>query len=96
MNNLFKMILQTLDPMDSLIETTAKLPFKDYKTEMNNISLIHDKFELSPKLLKLEGVLGSGAYGIVRLGSLEDEYGNVTEVAVKMPKGETYDLFRNR
>ncbi|KZC06600.1 Fibroblast growth factor receptor 3 [Dufourea novaeangliae] len=71
---------------DQPIETTTKLLHKDYESEFNNIPLVHDKFELSPKLLKLNNILGSGAYGIVRLGSLEDKFGNTTNVAVKMLK----------
>jgi len=49
--------------------------------------LPRDKFQLPPQRLKLKGILGSGAYGIVRLASLRDEFGAVTDVAVKMMKG---------
>lgn len=65
---------------------------KEYERELDNNPLMHNKFELCPQLLKLGGVLGSGAYGIVRLGSLQDEFGNDKDVAVKMLKGETNDI----
>ncbi|KAI4477471.1 hypothetical protein M0802_014700, partial [Mischocyttarus mexicanus] len=37
-----------------------------------------DKFELCPKKLQLKDILGSGAYGIVRLGSFQDDFDNPT------------------
>jgi len=67
--------------MDSL----KKPSNRDYAVE--NILLPHDKFQLAPQQLKLKGILGSGAYGIVRLASLQDEFGTITDVAVKMMKG---------
>lgn len=51
--------------------------------------MLYDKFELDSQKLKLKGVLGSGAYGIVRLASFQDEFGVMTNVAVKMMKGIT-------
>ncbi|XP_043255159.1 tyrosine-protein kinase receptor torso-like [Colletes gigas] len=75
-----------LNPKDLPEGTITKLLDKDYTTDINNYPFIHDKFELRSKLLKLYGVLGSGAYGIVKLGSLRDEFGNVNNVAVKMLK----------
>ncbi|XP_076637189.1 tyrosine-protein kinase receptor torso-like [Colletes latitarsis] len=79
---------ESLNSKDSPKETITKLLDKDYTTDiiMTNYPFIHDKFELRSKLLKLYGVLGSGAYGIVKLGSLSDEFGNVNNVAVKMLK----------
>ncbi|XP_076235050.1 uncharacterized protein LOC143179621 [Calliopsis andreniformis] len=77
---------ENLNQKDLPIEVTAKLLQKDYESEIGNNTLIQDKFELCPQLLKLHGVLGSGAYGVVRLGSLQDEFGNVIDVAVKMLK----------
>ncbi|XP_076226455.1 tyrosine-protein kinase receptor torso-like isoform X3 [Nomia melanderi] len=68
------------------IETDMKLLHTDYDTEFNCSRLVHDKYELCPKLLKLNHVIGSGAYGVVRLGSLQDKFGNSTDVAVKMLK----------
>lgn len=69
--------------MDSL-----KKPLKrDYAIDNNVILLPHDKFQLAPQQLKLKGILGSGAYGIVRLASLQNEFGAVADVAVKMMKG---------
>ncbi|KAL0100085.1 hypothetical protein PUN28_019506 [Cardiocondyla obscurior] len=68
--------------MDSL-----KKPLKrDYAVDNSATLLPQDKFQLVPQQLKLKGILGSGAYGIVRLASLEDEFGAVTDVAVKMMK----------
>jgi len=68
-----------------------KKPLKrDYMDENagGNAGLLpRDKFQLAPQRLKLKGILGSGAYGIVRLASLRDEFGAVTDVAVKMMKG---------
>lgn len=69
--------------MDSL-----KKPLKrDYAVENSDILLLHDKFQLAPQQLKLKGILGSGAYGIVRLASFQDEFGVIADVAVKMMKG---------
>jgi len=47
----------------------------------------HDKFQLNPQQLKFKGILGSGAYGVVRLASLQNEFGSIIDVAVKMMKG---------
>ncbi|CAK9807810.1 Tyrosine-protein kinase receptor torso [Anthophora plagiata] len=71
------------------IEITEKLLSQNYGSEINDSvaqTLIQDEFELCPKMLKLKGVIGSGAYGVVRLGSLQRKPNNVIEVAVKMPK----------
>lgn len=57
-----------------------------------NALLPRDKFQLCPQRLKLKGILGSGAYGIVRLASLQDEFGTVMDVAVKMMKGTMQGL----
>ncbi|XP_020294315.1 tyrosine-protein kinase receptor torso-like isoform X2 [Pseudomyrmex gracilis] len=59
---------------------------RDYAIENADVLLPHDKFELSPQQLKLKGLLGSGAYGIVRLASLQVEFGTTIDVAVKMMK----------
>ncbi|XP_025266682.1 tyrosine-protein kinase receptor torso isoform X1 [Camponotus floridanus] len=72
------------DSIDSL-----KKPLKrDYAIENKDILLPYDKFELNSQKLKLKGVLGSGAYGIVRLASFQDEFGVMTDVAVKMMKDD--------
>ncbi|XP_050456394.1 tyrosine-protein kinase receptor torso-like isoform X1 [Cataglyphis hispanica] len=72
------------DSIDSL-----KKPLKrDYAVENGDTLLPYDKFELNPQKLKLKGVLGTGAYGIVRLASLHDEFDAVTDVAVKMMKDD--------
>lgn len=67
---------------------------RDYAIENADVLLPHDKFELSPQQLKLKGVLGSGAYGIVRLASLQVEFGTTIDVAVKMMKG-IIDIYKN-
>jgi len=69
--------------MDSL----KKLLNRDYAVENNDTVLPHNKFLLAPQRLKFKGILGSGAYGIVRLASLQDEFGAIADVAVKMMKG---------
>ncbi|XP_025160749.1 tyrosine-protein kinase receptor torso isoform X2 [Harpegnathos saltator] len=61
---------------------------RDYAIESGDTLLLRDKFEISPQQLKLKDVLGSGAYGIVRFASLQDEFGAVTDVAVKMMKDD--------
>ncbi|XP_053984066.1 tyrosine-protein kinase receptor torso-like isoform X2 [Hylaeus volcanicus] len=75
-----------LNPKDTPLENATKLLCKDFENDVNNTSFVHDKFELSPKMLTLDSVIGSGAYGIVRLGSLRDKFGNATDVAIKMLK----------
>lgn len=67
---------------------------QDCAIEDDETLLSHDKFEISPQQLKLKDVLGSGAYGIVRLATLQDKFGAVTDVAVKMMKGITMDTER--
>ncbi|XP_028046061.2 tyrosine-protein kinase receptor torso [Monomorium pharaonis] len=59
---------------------------RDYTIENIDTLLPDDKFQLAPQQLKLKGILGSGAYGIVRLASLQDEIGGIMDVAVKMMK----------
>ncbi|XP_034177742.2 tyrosine-protein kinase receptor torso-like isoform X1 [Osmia lignaria lignaria] len=88
-NNKFAMectSFENLNQKDVSIESIKKLLYQSCDGETNNMPLMNDNFELCPKLLKLKGILGSGAYGIVRLGSLQDQYDNVTTVAVKMLK----------
>lgn len=53
------------------------------KEHSENNSLPLDKFELSPKKLQLRDILGRGAYGIVRFGTFQDDFGVVSNVAVK-------------
>ncbi|KYQ58830.1 Fibroblast growth factor receptor 3 [Trachymyrmex zeteki] len=78
--------------MDSL----KKLLNRDYAVENSDTLLPHDKFQLAPQRLKLKGILGSGAYGIVRLASLQDEFGAIVDVAVKMMKDNpTVDDIKN-
>lgn len=69
--------------MDSLKKSLKR----DYAVDDSASLLSHDKFQLAPQQLKLKGILGSGAYGIVRLASLQDKFGTITDVAVKMMKG---------
>ncbi|XP_011067283.1 PREDICTED: tyrosine-protein kinase receptor torso [Acromyrmex echinatior] len=78
--------------MDSL----KKLLNQDYAAENSDTLLPHNKFLLAPQRLKLKGILGSGAYGIVRLASLQDEFGAIADVAVKMMKDDpTVDDIKN-
>ncbi|XP_011861811.1 PREDICTED: tyrosine-protein kinase receptor torso [Vollenhovia emeryi] len=67
---------------------SLKKPLKrDYAGDSSLATLLpHDKFQLAPQQLKLKGILGSGAYGIVRLAALQDEFGVSADVAVKMMK----------
>lgn len=70
--------------MDSLKKSLKR----DYTVDNSSAALLpHDKFQLAPQQLKLKGILGSGAYGIVRLASWQDEFGTIADVAVKMVKG---------
>ncbi|XP_046812857.1 tyrosine-protein kinase receptor torso isoform X3 [Vespa crabro] len=63
---------------------TLKLLQEDKNVSKDEkVTLPLDKFELSPKKLKLRNILGIGAYGIVRLGTLQDDFGIVINVAVK-------------
>ncbi|EZA58397.1 Fibroblast growth factor receptor [Ooceraea biroi] len=73
---------------DSTSDSLKKPLKRDYTAENAETLLPHDKFQLCPEQLKLKGILGSGAYGIVRLASLQDEFGTVTDVAVKMMKDD--------
>lgn len=67
---------------------TSKLLQEDKNVSKDeNIASPLDKFELSPKKLQLRDILGSGAYGIVRLGTFQDDFGVVINVAVKGLKG---------
>ncbi|KYM80805.1 Fibroblast growth factor receptor 3 [Atta colombica] len=78
--------------MDSL----KKLLNRDYAVENSDTVLPHNKFLLAPQRLKFKGILGSGAYGIVRLASLQDEFGAIADVAVKMMKDDpTVDDIKN-
>lgn len=76
--------------MDSLKKSLKR----DYAFEKSDNLLPCDKFEINPRQLKFKDVLGSGAYGIVRLASLQDEFGAFTDVAVKMMKGIYYNVGR--
>lgn len=82
--------LQNFNQQDQSIENIKKLPPQNYDFDIKkSISLtsIDDKFDLSPKLLTIKEILGSGAYGVVRMGSLQDTFNNIMDVAVKMLKG---------
>ncbi|XP_076665883.1 tyrosine-protein kinase receptor torso-like [Andrena cerasifolii] len=85
---------ESLNRKDSPAETIMKLLQKECETEIGANPLLHDKFKLCPQLLKLGGVLGSGAYGIVKMGTLQDKLGSSTDVAVKMlkPNPSTEDV----
>ncbi|XP_077265427.1 tyrosine-protein kinase receptor torso-like isoform X3 [Temnothorax americanus] len=78
--------------MDSL-----KKPLKRAYAVDNSATLLpRDKFQLTPQQLKFKGILGSGAYGIVRLASLQDDVGAIADVAVKMMKDNpTVEDIRN-
>ncbi|OAD56447.1 Fibroblast growth factor receptor 3 [Eufriesea mexicana] len=74
---------------DLPIEVSKKLLSQYYDPEINNsvsLTLTNDQYEFRPKLLAIKSVLGSGAYGIVMLGSLQEKFDNVIDVAVKMLK----------
>ncbi|XP_018404587.1 PREDICTED: tyrosine-protein kinase receptor torso-like [Cyphomyrmex costatus] len=81
---------------ESSMDSLKKLLNRDYVVENSNTLLPHDKFQLAPQRLKLKGILGSGAYGIVRLASLQDDLGSIVDVAVKMMKDNpTIDDIKN-
>ena len=50
-----------------------------------------DRLEIRPDKLKIKGVLGSGAYGIVRLGRYQILEDHAIDVAVKTLKGTFRD-----
>ncbi|XP_048509521.1 tyrosine-protein kinase receptor torso isoform X3 [Athalia rosae] len=52
--------------------------------EVKSLLTAMDEYEIDPELLEIKRVLGRGAFGIVRLGSLRDNRGHYTDVAVKM------------
>nr|XP_012144959.1 PREDICTED: tyrosine-protein kinase receptor torso-like isoform X3 [Megachile rotundata] len=77
--------IENVNLKDMSIETIKKLLYQHSDSEANT-PLMNDKFNLCPKILKVKDILGSGAYGVVRLGSLQDQFNNTTSVAVKMLK----------
>nr|XP_050855251.1 tyrosine-protein kinase receptor torso-like isoform X2 [Vespula vulgaris] len=69
---------------NTLPTNTPKLLQDDKNVSKDeNVPLPLDKFELCPKKLQLRDILGSGAYGVVRFGTFQDDFGGVTNVAVK-------------
>ncbi|XP_039307291.1 tyrosine-protein kinase receptor torso [Solenopsis invicta] len=72
--------------LESSIDSLKKPLKRNYMPENIDTLLPHEKFQLASQQLKLKGILGSGAYGIVRLASLQDKFGTITDVAVKMMK----------
>ncbi|KAG7200074.1 hypothetical protein KM043_000521 [Ampulex compressa] len=67
-------------------EVGGKSRWQNYASNSPDVPAASDKFELDPRRLKLKGILGSGACGIVRLGSLKNEHDEPMDVAVKMLK----------
>lgn len=69
----------------------------DYSNaQSNEESLLKDEYDLNPDNLQIQNILGSGAYGIVRLGLLQDNTGKLIKVAVKTLKGNTHEHCTNR
>ncbi|XP_043278573.1 tyrosine-protein kinase receptor torso-like isoform X2 [Venturia canescens] len=58
----------------------------EFEKKDHAVGTMIDKFELRPSQLTIKQILGSGASGIVRLGSLLDSKKNMIDVAVKMLK----------
>lgn len=57
--------------------------------DLNNQQFF-DEWELDQNKIILQNVLGEGAFGIVRKGSMEKKDGSKVEVAIKMLKGNFY------
>ncbi|XP_066599165.1 tyrosine-protein kinase receptor torso-like isoform X2 [Prorops nasuta] len=77
--------LQGFGQKNLVDEIKKKMQVEDYQKssgkELDKIP--SDKFELNPNQLEMKNILGSGAYGIVRLGLLKIKCGKTIQVAVK-------------
>ncbi|XP_046616724.1 tyrosine-protein kinase receptor torso-like isoform X1 [Neodiprion virginianus] len=79
--------IQSIDRKDTALDTIKG--FDDGNPDRIGVgfkSLLApaDEYEISPDRLEIKIVLGSGAFGVVRLGSLRDDRGQTTPVAIKM------------
>ena len=70
------------------IETPVNL-----ELEKNSLPIPKDTFEIHPGQLKIEHVLGSGTFGIVRLGCYQISDNHAIDVAVKTLKGTFQNIF---
>ncbi|XP_046752582.1 tyrosine-protein kinase receptor torso-like [Diprion similis] len=79
--------IQDLDHKDTDLDTIKGVDDGDpHPTGVGFKSLLApaDEYEINPDRLEIKIVLGSGAFGVVRLGSLRDDRGQTTPVAIKM------------
>lgn len=74
-----------------VLEKNLKLEFEKQDHPLRSMI---DKFELRPSQLTIKQVLGSGASGIVRLGSLRDSNKKTIDVAIKMLKGKCASVLK--
>ena len=63
----------------------------DLESQKESLPMPIDRFEIRPDQLKINGVLGKGAYDIVRLGRYRISENQGIDVAVKRVKGTFRD-----
>ena len=63
----------------------------DLESQKESLPMPIDRFEIRPNQLKINGVLGKGAYGIVSLGRYRISEDQGIDVAVKTVKGTFRD-----
>ncbi|XP_015609808.1 tyrosine-protein kinase receptor torso isoform X2 [Cephus cinctus] len=74
---------ETFKKKDGNFETEKDKITSDYMTEINE-KLLVDEYEVETDKLQIKQVLGSGAFGVVRLGTMLDKFDQEIDVAIKM------------